>query len=243
MTPRYFFVHCQKTAGTSLMSQLQVILGPENICPSESTKKADGPMSILSLNSLKRYLEIGGPDIRLVSGHFPYCTRDLIGPSWQTFTILRDPVERTLSFLRHVRKMTPELKTASLEEIYEDPIRFHGLIHNHMVKMFSLPLSPDLDTVMAHIEFNEDHLTTARQNLRQVDVIGLQEDYGSFCVRLKGRFGWDIDPNIRQNTTRTSETINPEFLRRIMQDNHLDIRFYKYAQKLIAQRAERRRKT
>ena len=76
--------------------------------------------------------------IRVVTGHFPLCTVDLLRDSFTTLTVLRDPVERTLSYLRHHRELTPDDSERSLEAIYADPFRFHGLIHNHMVKMFSL---------------------------------------------------------------------------------------------------------
>jgi len=225
------------------MAQLLSTFQPGEICPSEAIKKADGPMSILSLQLLKQYLEQSDTDIKLVSGHFPFCTAEMLGSKTRTFTILREPVERTLSFLRHSRKMTPALKNASLESIYDDEIRFHGLIHNHMVKMFSLPFSPELDTVMQHVVFTEDHLKAARKNLRQVDVVGLQENYAEFCNRLRGAFGWNIDADVRQNTTKSAEPVRPEFIRQIKRDNLLDIRFYKYAEKLIAQRKVRRQKT
>lgn len=236
MATRYFFIHCQKTAGTSLMFQLANIFSANEICPSEQIKKADGPMAILSLEKLKTYLKAGGSEIKIVSGHFPFCTKELLGPDYRTFTLLRDPVERTLSFLRHTRKMIPEFKDTSLEDIYDDEIRFHGLIHNHMVKMFSLPFSPDVDTVMTHVEFTEAHLTKARQNLNQVDVIGLQENYAEFCGALENKFGWTFEELLKHNTTEAKEAVRPQFIRRITQDNLLDIRFYKHAERLIEKR-------
>ena len=41
----------------------------------------------------------------MVTGHFPLCTTELLGGAFTTFTVLRDPVERTLSYLRHHRKI------------------------------------------------------------------------------------------------------------------------------------------
>ena len=83
-----------------------------------------------------------GDEIRVVTGHFPLCTTELLGAQFITLTILRDPVERTLSALRHHREKTPADSERSLEEIYEDPFRFE-LVHNHMVKMFSLSRGRD----------------------------------------------------------------------------------------------------
>ena len=73
-------------------------------------------------------------------GPFPllHAPKLLGAPTAQRLTVLQEPVERTLSYLRHHRETTPKDRSKKLEEIYEDPLRFHGLIHNHMVKMLSL---------------------------------------------------------------------------------------------------------
>jgi len=197
-------------------------------------------MAILSLKMLEGYLTRKDAEISVVSGHFPYCTRELLaqnlGPKIRTFTILREPVERTLSFLRHTKKLTPELKNASLMDIYNDKIRFHGLIHNHMVKMFALPYSPDLDTIMTHIDFTEAHLETAKSNLKKVNVVGLQEDYGRFCKALESKFGWDLGAVKFVNETKKTQSVSPQLIDRIKADNALDIRFYNFAKRHIKQR-------
>ncbi len=240
MTSRYFFVHCQKTAGTSLMAQLSHQFKPGEICPSETLKKQDAPMAILSLKRLETYLDNGGENIRVVSGHFPYCTREMLakklGPKIRTFTILRDPVERTLSFLRHTKKLTPELRDASLREIYNDEIRFHGLIHNHMVKMFALPYSAELDTIMTHIDFTDAHLERAKFNLRRVNVVGLQENYGRFCKALESKFNWDLGTAKFVNETKKTQSVSPQLIKRIQADNALDMRFYNFAKRHVEQR-------
>lgn len=220
------------------MAQLSHVFKPDEICPSETIKKQDGPFAILSLEKLKTYLANGGTDIRLVSGHFPYCTQEIMGAKVRTFTILREPIERTLSFLRHTKKLTPDLKDASLEDIYNDEIRFHGLIHNHMVKMFSIPYSPGFDTIMEHIEFTPQHLETAKTNLKKTNVVGLQDDYGRFCKALESKFDWDLGHVKHINATPKQQDAPPRLLKRIRQDNALDIQFYKFAQRHVRRRQE-----
>jgi hypothetical protein len=100
-------------------------------------------------------------------------TTERLGDRFVTMTVLREPVERTLSFLRHYQLKTPSDRHRTLEEFYEDPIRFQGLIHNNMVKMFSL--TPDEmrqgDGLMTRIEdFDTARLESAKANIRGVDV-------------------------------------------------------------------------
>ena len=62
-------------------------------------------------------------------------------------TVLRDPVERTLSFLRHQaeRRQRGATEDTPLVEIYEDPFRFEAMIQNHMTRMLSLDARRDGD--------------------------------------------------------------------------------------------------
>ena len=54
----------------------------------------------------------------MVTGHFPLCAAEVLGVPFTTFTLLREPVERTLSLLRHRRERRAGAGRASLEEIY-----------------------------------------------------------------------------------------------------------------------------
>ena len=56
--------------------------------------------AVTDLDFLVERLRVHGDEVRVVTGHFPLCTTDLLGGGFTTFTVLRDPVERTLSLLR-----------------------------------------------------------------------------------------------------------------------------------------------
>ena len=117
---------------------------------------------------------------------------------------MRDPVERTLSFLRHHRRRTPDDRERPLEELYDDPIRFHGLIHNNMVKMFSLSPEEMLagDGLMTHVEdFTPARLQRAKDQLAQVDVLGIDVRFDEFVDQLRARFGWRLGPPTHANRT------------------------------------------
>ena len=71
-------------------------------------------------------------------------------------TVLRDPVERTLSALRHMRERDAEFRGKPLEEIYADPIKFRCLIQNHMVKMLAITREEMTDGVLTVLELDAD---------------------------------------------------------------------------------------
>ncbi len=192
----------------------------------------DDPGSVISVpRLLQRWQETNG-GIDLIAGHFPLCTQELLGGGFSTFTILREPVERTLSFLRHHQKRTPASRDKTLEEIYADPFRFHGLIHNHMVKMLSLTTSEMTKGVLTVVEFTPDRLARAKEQLALVDVFGLQEHFDDFCADLQHRFAFDLGAPIFRNSTEPT-VVSRTFRERIAADNALDVELYEWARQQL----------
>ena len=226
---RYFFVHMQKTGGTSLYTMLRQHLGAQAVYP----RPDDGPAVSRVIDNVLLRERLGESDeIRVVTGHFPLSTVELLPGRWRTFTVLREPVERTLSFLRHQQKVDPARATQSLEEIYEDPVLFNGLVKNHMVKMLSLPVEglPQAG-VLADVELGEPDLNRAVANLKGIDVVGVQIQLESFVDRLNETFGWSLGPVLVTNTTDPQEPALG-LRERIAADSHLDVRLYASAMEL-----------
>jgi Sulfotransferase family len=234
---RFFFVHVQKTAGTTLNKRMQRHFGRSAIYPD---RNIDGEIvaSVISVEHLLSRWQARGEEIKVVTGHFPLCTAELLGGEFTTLTLLREPIERTLSYLRHHRLMTEEDREKSLQEIYSDTFRFHGLVHNHMVKMFSLTPSEMTDGVLTRVEFSRDRLERAKERLATVDVVGLQEGFEDFCQELTGRFGWRLGGPVHSNRTDATEA-SEAFRSRIAEDNVMDIQLYDFARQLCEQRRAR----
>jgi hypothetical protein len=231
---RFFFVHLQKTAGTTLIKRFERHLDESEFYPNDSD--GDIVACVISVDHLLERWRERGQEIRFVSGHFPLCTTELLGGDFTTLTVLREPVERTLSYLRHRRKTTPAERDASLEAVYEDSFRFHGLVHNHMVKMFSLTLEEMTDGVLTRVDFTEERLDRAKKRLSGVDVIGLQEHFEEFSADLTHRLGWSLDNPRHMNYTEPCE-ISDGFRARIAQDNAMDVELYRFAEQLYEERA------
>jgi hypothetical protein len=232
---RYFFVHLQKTAGTSFSRQIKDLFGRPAVYPSD--EDGDPIARVIDVDHLVARWQARRDEIRVVTGHFPLCTAELLDAPFSTFTILRHPVERTLSYLRHHRKMTPEDRDLTLEQVYDDPDRFQGLIHNHMVKMFSLTTDEMTDGALTVVEFTPERLERAKRNLAAVDVFGLQEHYGEFCTEVSRTFGWQLGEPLHMNRTEPAD-VPPALLERIVADNALDLELYGFALDLHASRLQ-----
>ena len=231
---RYFFCHLQKTAGTSLFRRLERQFGARHLYPGPG----DGTMaeSVLSVPHLLERWRARRDDVDVVTGHFPLCTRELLGARFITFTLLREPVERTLSYLRHHRRLIASDRDKPLEAIYDDPFRFQGLIQNHMVKMLSLTTDEMRGGALTRVSFTRERLARAKSQLETVDVVGIQEEFESFCAELRDRLGFGgLGQPVMANRTSTFP-VSPEFRARIARDNAHDAELYRFARELIAHR-------
>lgn len=233
---RFFFVHLQKTAGTTLFRRIRHHFGPEAVYPTPEHQVH--PEAILDVDYLRDVFERQGDQIRVVTGHFPYCTTELLGVPFKTFSVLREPLARTLSVVRRNRERVPELADATPEEVYGRPFALHSFVHNHMVKM--LGLTPELMThgVSTMVTFDEPFLERAKANLQRLDVVGVQQDFTAFCDELERRFGWDLGENHHANTSSSElGEISEEFKARILHDNAMDVELYRFAVDLLATRS------
>jgi len=237
-TRRYFVAHMQKTAGTTLRDRLRHTFPEEQIYPNGS----DGPdprVAVISVSHLRERWAARGHEIRLLTGHFPVRTVELLDAPFVTITVLRDPVERTLSFLRHQaeRRQRGATEDTPLVEIYEDPFRFRHMIQNHMTR--TLSLSPDEmmehDGVLTPVPYTRERLEMAKETLARLDVFGLQDRFEELCDELTERYGLDLGSSLRSNTTEPTE-VPPGFADRIAEDNALDMELYEYACKLYEER-------
>jgi hypothetical protein len=222
---RYFFLHLQKTAGTALWQRLNEEFTAEQVYPGPG----DGspPESTISVPHLRERWAARGDEIMLVAGHFPLCTTELLGGGFTTFTILRDPVERVLSGLRHHRQLTPSAVDTPLEELYEDPIR-RELLRNHMVKMLSLETHEMTDGAMSPVSFTPARLDAAKAALARIDVVGTQNRFDEFCNELERRFGWNLGSARFANRTRAI-AVDDSFRARLADDNADDIELYRHS--------------
>lgn len=232
---KFFFVHIQKTAGTTLYERLRHHFGPAGVYPDASDGDPVAVAPQLSVDVLLDRWRVRRDAIRVVAGHFPLCTTELLGEPFTTLTVLRDPVERTLSYLRHHRALTPKDRDVSLEAIYGDEFRFRSMVHNQMVKMLALTPEEMTGGMLTTVDFTPAHLERAKQRLGGVDVVGLQEHFETFCDELEHRYGWDLGAPLVANRTGPTD-VAPAFRARIAADNALDVELYDHARDLVAHR-------
>ena len=233
---RFFIVHLQKTAGTSLRDRFRATLADRAVYPN-ATDGQDKRISVISLAHLLARWQVRRDEIRLVAGHFPLSTVELLDADFVTLSILRPPVDRTLSYLRHQKKLNRDDRERSLEAIYDDPFRFNGLIRNHMVRMFSIGAEEMAagDGALTDIADSTERLERAKQGVANLDGFGLQARFEEFWQDFAARHALEVGDPVRANATEPEDA--PEgLIRRIEEDNALDMELYDYAECLYTDR-------
>jgi hypothetical protein len=238
---RFFFVHIMKTAGTTFARQLRRQFPKESIYPCKGIdwiddRDVDAYLNIPRLLALTTERRAA---IRVYTGHFPFMVRDLIDPGLTTLAILRDPIDRTISVLKHFKRSDERLRDRTLEAIYADRPTFRFFVENHQTKVFSLVPEDEKPAINCGMTTDDVRYARARENLARVDVIGLTEAYDDFIETVRRRFGWwpaGLDPVPRANVSTEGWDVEPAFRERIAADNAYDVRLYEYAKELIASR-------
>ncbi len=146
MTPpsekKFLFIHIMKTGGTSFADIISSNFSAGERYPdaciapdADIFRRIEAylfvPKLVADVNALQGKL-------RMVRGHIPYAVRALLHGPYVAMTLLRDPVERTLSYLKHCRRYHIEHQKLQLEAIYEDPWFQASFIHNYQTKLFSM---------------------------------------------------------------------------------------------------------
>ncbi len=156
-----------------------------------------------------------------------------------TATILRDPIDRTVSFLKHCRRYDPKFEGWELERIYDDRMTFEMLIENYQVKMFAMSLEDPLESQLDPLEIDDERLAVAVDNLGAVDVVGLHGHYDDFVDAMRARTGWDFEPVARWRVGEPDE-VSSDLRERIAADNEMDVRFFAASNDLFDDRRARR---
>ncbi len=242
---RYFFVHVMKTAGTTFVRSLREQFPGAAMYPSRGNDWHE-PDDFEAYQSIARLLALPAErteQIEMYTGHFPAYVCDQVDPALYTLTLLREPVARTVSVLKHFKRLDERYRSSPLTEIYADTDLSRMYIANHQTKIFSLTPDDGARSILRPIEIDDARLAAARENLAAIDAIGLTEHYGDFLEDLRAHQGWwpnGVDHDARMNSSPEAWDAGPDLRERIADDNYYDLRLYEHAKELIAARAAAR---
>lgn len=239
--PRIFFMHIPKTAGMTLRG----FLG--NQYPVAQILPATDWISLLSFEGgeLDRY--------RLFQGHFSCGIFDLLPPDVRPIVFLREPISRTISHLKHLRR-DPDFHPAhqlaagrSLDELVRDD-RVMSLCCNIQTAQLSNDIPAETILTGLRRDWDESRvpdadpyvldpdLAKARRALARFHFVGFVESLQQDLLQMSIAFG--LHPlamvqrsnNDPEGQTEISE-LDPETVAILRERNALDIALYQAARR------------
>lgn len=227
--PSAFFIHVMKTGGTSFVTHVRGRLPAEQVWPRQEAVEIGGG-SYTDADALRALSPDETERIRFYSGHLPSVAAELVGAGF-TMTVLRDPVERTISFLRHAKVHHPKQRDRSLVEIYEDAHQYGFFVHDYQVRQFAKGHADDL-THFAALWIDEERLDRARENLARVDLVGFHDRLEDFAVRACAALDVAPPEDLPRARIGDASIEVPDGLReRIAEDISADVAFYAHARR------------
>jgi hypothetical protein len=236
--PCFFFIHIMKTGGATFRQFVYKNFAEGAVYPVPRIDDMDRAWLIAELLALPDERRAG---LHAYTGHFPFVVTEMMGIDFVTMTILRDPVDRVVSYLKHAKRYHKQHQELSLEEIYEDAFWFPTVMHNHQSKIFSMRDSDPLESYLDVIDVDDGRLTSACENLERVDVLGLTHRHGEFVDEMHRRYGWSFADVKNRRVAKEPWEASDALRKRIADDNAADIAFYEYGCRLYEQRRARAR--
>lgn len=219
----FFFVHIMKTAGMTFNAHIANNFARAEIYPGEDDTTG---VDYWVIDRLRAATATPRPDIRMWHGHFPFFVTAFV-PEALTLTVLRHPVDRTVSLLNQQVALNHPDKT--IEELYDDPTVFQRMVHEHQTKMFAMSDSDGINAWTQPFSVDDVAFALARERIETVDLLGFQEEFGTFLRALHERWNWRIESLPDRNTAGEDLVVSDTFRRRIVDDNPYDMALYEFA--------------
>lgn len=233
---KVIFVHLPKTAGTTLHMIIERHYAARNVF-------STGAGAQKAVEEFKKMSDARRAEIHILKGHMAYGLHEYLPGSSAYITMLREPIDRTISFFYFVRQDPKhyhydfiKTRNLSLEEYLESKISI--MMDNTQVRLIS-----GVWDEPRHGECTTETLEEAKRNLREnFAVVGLTERFDESLLLLKKAFGWHDIYYIRQNVTSNrpkKSELSPSTLRTLEKHNQLDMELYQYATLLFEEQLRR----
>lgn len=216
------FLHIVKTAGTTLHRIIERQFPAEEDYFLREPDHLFGDFLSLSTGERAR--------LRMLRGHMVFGMHEHLPQPATYFTLMRDPIERTISYFHHILRFPNHhaheaivSRNIDLREAIErqvDPLLWNGQTRVLAVGKW-------------HDGCTDGALSAAKHNLdRHFSVVGLVDRFDETLFLLKETYGWRKLFYTRQNVGRRpprGQNLPGEVLDTVREANNLDQHLYNYA--------------
>jgi hypothetical protein len=232
-----FFLHMPKTAGTTLEHYIEGNMQNASICPHTVMPQ------ILPLSAK----ELAAFD--LIHGHFNYNLLERLPKDTQTITMLRSPVARAISHLKHIRsnksptfwmKKYLPINDMTLDEMVQEEV-VQKFICDYQLRRLAVDvnLNEFKEPMVLHTPFRleQHHLDLGKKRLESFDAIGITERFSDSVKLLNKTFNWQEAVEIPSlNVSPTKDEISEKSIQKIKELTSLDQALYEHADAILSSR-------
>ncbi len=224
------FLHVPKAGGTTLQTIIERHFRPrETFFAGTLVQDA-----VRRLRRTDREIRAG---IRLAAGHIPYGLHDDLPGRHSYFTVLREPVDRVVSFFYFVRQNGDHYLHDFSSTAGMGLAQFMDSGASVMLDNAQTRLISGVWDQVPYGELSPDALELAKRRLRdRFDVVGLSERFDETLLMLGRRYGWKHLYYRSQNVTAKRPKVaalDADDRRAVAEHNRLDEQLYQYAQELF----------
>lgn len=222
---RLIFDHLPKTAGQAVNLWL-------------SEKLGDGCVTPNIIGQHRELIRVYGGEFSVISGHVSFNPGDTLDPRYHYATMLRDPIDRVISWLffvtkNHNHEDLPHLFTDCLDFIESD-----GELCNKNIIDYISDIYVKHFSVISSGGGGEANISDALRALKMYDIVGTYEDIPRFTNDLAALIGIPAPVTLAPfNVTKSRPTVkevSPRLRNKITELNKLDLEFYAAVRRMIS---------
>ncbi|GJM43020.1 MAG: hypothetical protein DHS20C20_33020 [Ardenticatenaceae bacterium] len=222
------YLHIPKTAGSTLHAILNQIYPQEQLLHLKGNPHIDSAVA-----QFKQQDETTKQSIRLLTGHIDYGLHNWLPQPATYFTIMRDPVERLLSYYYFILRTPdhPRYEEMTCHNIGIADFAKNILGHNNQTRYLA-------GTWLKDIPCTDKTLATAKQHIvEDFSLVGLSEQFDTTLLLLKHKLNWPRLPYYRsRNITKNRPSryqLDSKTLAVIHETQAYDMALYAFAQKQL----------
>ncbi len=228
------FIHCPKTAGTTFFTLLSAHYPPVQIYRSQVGRLQDA-LQEHGWESVAKY--------RLMRAHFDYSITRTFPRRPVCVTMLRDPVERIISYYEHVKRATNHKHhrtvveaNMSLRDFIDPPLAPSDTCNFQVRQLAGAIRGPGQRLSSSTL------LEIAKVRLDEFAFFGIAERFDESLALLHHTFGWQpVEGYESLNVSPTPsrrEDYPEQVVARIEEINQQDMRLYRHAWRIFEQRLQ-----